>query len=241
LNANRRSELEAKMRKWFLATTALVALSVPAMAADMGIVMNKAPLSTPAYDWSGFYVGLNVGAGWGNTTATLTEYDGESGSLPLASLPLSGFIGGGQVGYNFAITPSVLVGLEASFDALGINGTGPCLVEYTCTDRATWEADIAARLGFSYQTALIYIKGGAAWAHFNHTISDGRYSESLSETPLGWLVGAGVEYAFQKNWTAKLEYDFIDFQGANLADNSGDTVNTSKSLSLIKAGVNYKF
>jgi outer membrane immunogenic protein len=139
-----------------------------------------------------------------------------------------------------------------------------------------WLATVAARLGWTIDHALLYLKGGGAWVHDKHEItctpfdgcgsggppvlfaSDGGTVFSGSRTRAGWMFGAGVEYAFTPNWSAKIEYDYMDFgtarvnlgtgpaliscrTGAPLHECDSLPVDIKQRLHLVKAGVNYRF
>ena len=107
-----------------LGTSILTALvfAPPATAADLSRPITKAPPAAPAYvpyNWSGFYIGANIGAAWGG--ADLDSSNGFRGSTHTDAA----FIGGGQVGYNFQFNPSIVIGAEADFQGSSISGNGP--------------------------------------------------------------------------------------------------------------------
>jgi outer membrane immunogenic protein len=255
--------------KKFLAAAAFVALSsATAFAADLPV---KAPLLSPApaYSWSGFYVGANVGAGWGTNETSLTSVTAPI--VPLINYPISlafsqnsrsGIQGGGQAGYNWQ-SGWVVFGVQADIAGMDVKGTAPCLLILSCTDTSNWLATVSGRIGaVVMDRALIYAKGGAAWMNTNHTVNTPSFGLGIpipnqivngSHTDFGWLVGFGTEYMITKNWTAFVEYDYIGFNKSNQAYplNLGGvgqltgpiTINadTKNSLSIAKVGVNYKF
>jgi outer membrane immunogenic protein len=238
------------------------ALSVSANAADLAL--KAAPAPAPVWSWTGFYVGANVGAGWGTTETSLTSISaGALGAaafnIPLAQNSRSGFLGGGQAGYNYQSGWAVF-GIQGDIAGLDVNGTTPCLEVISCTSKSDWLATVTGRIGgVLADRALIYVKGGAAWMHDNQTATVssalggigggllGTGTLSASSTAQGWLLGFGTEYAFSNNWSAFVEYDYIDFQGANVAfpvtGVPGAFVNAdvANKLSIAKVGVNYKF
>jgi outer membrane immunogenic protein len=245
-----------------------------AQAADMLIPQTPPYLPPPLFSWTGFYLGANVGAGIGTTETSvnvgpaLTALSGMpiSATAPLVSETFNGFIGGMQAGYNWQIGVFVL-GIEGDLDAAGLQGTAPCAVVLNCTMKHNWFADVTGRVGVvAVERTLIYLKGGVAWEGSNFTVGNSinmagttiAASAGGSGTQTGGLLGMGVEYAFLPNWSAKLEYNYIDFgtrsinasiaanpafAGTGLAPLSGAQVPTSitENEHLIKAGVNYRF
>jgi outer membrane immunogenic protein len=202
-------------------------------AADLGLLTKEAP---PApFSWTGFYVGANVGAGFGTTESTLniappnpilTALAGGvavapiTANLPIASQSTNGFLGGVQAGYNWQ-TGFLVLGVEGDFDAASLQGNAPCLVVFACNVKHNWQADITGRVGVvAIDRALIYVKGGAAWEQSNYSLGNSItvggagtafLNASASATRTGGLLGMGVEYKFLSHWSTKLEYNFIDF------------------------------
>ena len=187
------------MRSLLIGLVSATALSGAAPAADMARPVYKAPpagVLPVAYDWTGFYVGGHVGYGW-------AEKDWRDAFGLNLSNRASGFLGGGQVGFNYQINQFVL-GVEGDFSWSGINGstsTGPLvgapLGNGFNTD-VNWVSTLTGRAGLAFDRWLVYGKGGVAWA--NDSFSTNRYTlpatVGVKETRIGWTVGAGVEYAF---------------------------------------------
>ncbi len=232
-----------------------------AQAADMP---RKAPVIAAVaapHNWSGFYIGAHVGAAWGTVESSLTKlsgYDYEggfngfngfgSGSLPLSSHGINGFLGGGQVGVNWQ-SGLVVFGVEGQLSAANIDGTTPCLIVAACSTKVDWVATLAGRFGLAVDKALWYVKGGAAWADSNYKFTAGPISASASDTRTGLMFGTGVEYAVTSNWSAKIEYNYIDFGSDNIAFPlmkgryriGTANVDIDQKIHLIKAGINYRF
>jgi outer membrane immunogenic protein len=259
------------MKRIGLAGFVLVAMSALTHAADLQIYKSPA-FAPPAFSWTGLYVGAHVGAGFGTTetsvdvSSALTAVTGTpiSASAPLASETFNGFVGGIQAGYNQQLGVIVL-GIEGDLDAASLQGTAPCVLVLNCTMKHNWIADVTGRVGVvAVDRALIYLKGGVAWEGSNFTVGNSvnvagttlAANASGSGTQVGGLLGMGVEYAFLPNWSAKLEYNYIDFgtrsfnatlnasfAGTPLAPLAGVTVPTSvtENEHIIKAGVNYRF
>jgi outer membrane immunogenic protein len=251
-----------------LASAAMVlGASQMASAADLAPRYTKAPVPVEVWNWTGFYIGGHVGAGWGTTETTLDSIAAPGVPLTPAGLALtqnsrSGFLGGGQIGYNFQSGWAVF-GVQADIAGMDVKGTTPCLVTFSCTAKSDWLATVSGRFGgVVADKTLVYVKGGAAWLNTTHSFSvptgavfggigglGGFGGVSAESTALGWLLGFGAEYAFTRNWSAFIEYDYMDFDKKNVAFNltvpgAGTVVaNTSiqNKLSIAKVGVNYKF
>jgi outer membrane immunogenic protein len=176
------------------------------------------PYAPPVYNWSGFYVGGNLGAGFADSSWT-DPFTGAHNTFNK-----TGFIGGGQVGANWQINALVL-GIEGDFD---------------------WTSTVTGRAGVAFDRLLVYGKGGVAFAHDNDSLNDIFGSTaSASATRTGWTAGAGLEYAFAPNWSAKMEYDYLGFgsETLNLPTAGFSTYNSNASLNVqeVKAGINFRF
>jgi outer membrane immunogenic protein len=265
------------MRKIFIvaatAATLLIAGPEASSAADMAV---RAPvIASPTWSWTGFYIGAHVGAGWGTTETTLTGLNAIPGLLPAPvafSLPFSqnstsGFLGGVQAGYNWQLGWAVL-GVQGDFAGLNVKGTAPCIVILSCTTNNDWLATVSGRFGgVVAERALVYVKGGGAWMNATHSVNlpniaglglgipiAGQALTTTESTAFGWLVGLGSEFMITPNWTAFIEYNYIEFDRKSEANNINlaslgvvgvppNTVNADfkNKLSIAKVGVNYKF
>ena len=162
------------MKRFLLATAALLAFGISqGSAADLPV--KDAMIPAPIWTWTGFYVGANIGAGWGTTKSTLTSIaapglGAAAISLPIAQNSRSGFLGGGQIGYNYQLGWAVL-GVEGDFEGLGVTGTAPCLVAFSCNADSHWLATVSGRIGgLVGDRTLVYVKGGAAWLNTAHSL-----------------------------------------------------------------------
>ncbi len=113
-----------------------------------------------------------------------------------------------------------------------------------CNSKADRFGTIAGRFGIAADRALVYLKGGAAWLHSTHvftiaTLGDGDFT--ASGTKWGWTAGAGVEYALTRNWSAKLEYDFMDFGTSRFIFGTVVPIDIKQNIQTVKFGLNYKF
>jgi len=218
------------MKKFLLSSVAAIVLvgAGAASAADLpsrkGPVM--APVYAPIFTWTGFYVGVNAGYAFGNVSAGTFV-------LPRAVTigDIDGFIGGGQVGYNYQMGQFVL-GVEADIqgaDLSATNGFGDRI-------RTDYFGTVRARAGFAFDRFLPYVTAGWAYGNVKTTIA-GIGSSDNSHTG-GYAVGGGLEYAFTNNLTAKIEYLYVDL-GEKSVLNTGVKVGTD--FSVVRAGLNYKF
>lgn len=223
------------MKKLILAATALAISAASASAADLAVKAPPYVPPAPIWSWTGFYLGVHVGAGWGTTETTATSawinpVEGDplaiSGfGFPVAQNSRSGFLGGVQAGYNWQSGIAVF-GIQADFAGADIKGTTPCIVVFSCTTKSDWLATVSGRLGAVVaERGLVYVKGGAAWLNNKHSVNDsigligfpGQELTNASRTDLGWLLGFGLEYAFTPNWTAFIEYDYMRFDTKSTA------------------------
>jgi outer membrane immunogenic protein len=263
------------MRRFVFASGLLLPLLGVSLAEAADLPISNGPVYVPPpFSWTEFYIGGNVGAGIGTTESSvgvgpaLTALSGTpiTATAPLVSETFNGFIGGLQAGYNWQRGVFVL-GVEGDLDAAGLQGNAPCVLVLNCTMKHNWFADITGRVGVvAVERTLIYLKGGVAWEGSNFTVGNSvnvagttlLVNASGSGTQTGGLLGMGVEYAFLPNWSAKLEYNYIDFGtrsfNASIGTNSAFAATGLAALSgaqvpvsvtenehLIKAGVNYRF
>jgi outer membrane immunogenic protein len=209
-----------------------------AAAADMP---TKAPARVAApYNWTGFYVGVHGGYGFGNANFNF---------LPLnISHSIRGGLGGAQIGYNYQIANWVL-GVEGEYSFASLKGNSLCPnPAFMCFTNVKSVASLTGRVGYAFQPAmLIYAKGGPAWTRGNFGASNAANPEDTGNvTTTGWTAGAGLEYGFSRNWSAKIEYDYYDF-GTKRRDSYSptgilvDTADYKLFFSAVKFGVNYRF
>jgi outer membrane immunogenic protein len=277
------------MKKLALAISALALSSASALAADMSApVYTKAPVAPVAiYNWTGFYVGLNGGYSWGNSSNAYTTT-----ALPLytSSQSMNGWVFGGQVGYNWQFDRNWVFGLEGDIDATGQDGTANLTPFSTVTvtvpppgalalptstvtttatgtyeNRLSWLSTFRGRIGvLPSERVLLYVTGGLAVGEVktnssvttttNTALSFGTPPgptstsalASASSTQAGWTVGAGVEGAISGNWTARLEYLYVDLGNVNntfagIGAFAPLTVRSHVTDNILRAGVNYKF
>jgi outer membrane immunogenic protein len=244
------------MRHLLLSTVALAALAGSAFAADLPS-RKEAPVyiaPTPAFSWTGFYVGADIGGSFGSTSVhdNWTNWNSHS-------LDTSGVLGGGYVGYNYQLNQNFVLGVEGDFQGssasnswswVGSNLAGDTNI-YTLKNQQNWLASINGRLGIAYDRALFYAIGGAAWgqgsASFSGAVAGGAVpfvgSVSKTVTESGFDVGGGVEYAFTPNWVGRVEYRYYDFGNYNLspAVATFTPFRDSTSVNTVRVGLAYLF
>lgn len=234
-----------------LATVGAIALGVStAHAADLApMPMYKAPmLPPPAYSWTGFYVGANGGFG-GNKFDYPATVGGLSGTSSLTS---SGFLGGGQVGYNWQLSPLWVVGLETDFDGSNIASNASASTAFGGASAGTtidWFGTVRGRVGaLVTPNALLYATGGWAYGHTTTTASAALLgvgaATSIGNNQSGWTVGGGLEYALNSWLSFKTEYLYLDLGTATLVSGTAGAVPFSlgekATAHTVKAGFNIK-
>ena len=226
-----------KLIKAGVAALALLAIPFAAQAADMPIkgYYKGAPRSVVSYyNWTGFYAGINAGYGFGMSEWSL---------LPGSQIKPKGAMFGGTVGYNWQ-AGAIVYGLEGDFDWSGVKGSVACGPggAVNCETSNTWLATFRGRVGYAFDRWLPYFTGGGAYGNVKATTSvpAAGLTTSASSGQFGWTVGAGLEYAFMGNWTAKLEYLYVDL-GSFDAGVAPVVNNVSFNENIVRAGLNYKF
>ncbi len=246
------------MKRLVFASVALcVGAGSAALAADLPPPVAPPPRApamyipvAPPYNWSGFYIGGNVGAGWNSTGSATDTFNSTFGTTTSTS-----FLGGGQVGVNYEFWGGVVIGAEAMFDWLPntsntinvTNGTNTAAV--TLNNR--WVTMATGKLGYAWDRVLLYGKGGGAWVGTSNpglTVNNlpASFTSTSNNNNFGWTAGLGVEWAFAGSWSARAEWDYIGLQNQSFTVSSGTfgtdviTVN-NRSINMFTAGLNYKF
>ncbi len=219
--------------------------------ANMGAVVASA--TTTPYSWTGLYIGVNAGVGVSGTTVSNAD-PFNNGFFDMYD---AGFTGGGQVGYNWQVAPSWVLGVEGDVGFLNTSRTF-CLIGSNCSSatfftvfksESEFVATLRARAGYvAWHRALLYVTGGAAWVHVKDSWTDQGSVNQTSTTLSGWTVGGGLEAALGGNWTAKAEYLYIDVGSHSVADADGNTnpgflspFEYKHRFHLARFGLNYRF
>jgi outer membrane immunogenic protein len=232
------------MKKLLLATVALVALgaTVPALAADLAArPYTKAPppVMAPIYNWTGFYIGGHVGAAFGN--------DNTFNGLVVGGNNDARFLGGVQVGADYQFAPNWVLGVEGQYSWLGNNNNGAVFPNgYVYTNDQRGIGSVTGRVGYTWGPALLYVKGGYAFSDNRETLLLGGVPQAFAFDHShrdGYTVGAGLEYMFAQNWSAKAEYQYYDFGRTQFVSPAalapfGSFRNDEHT---VKVGINYRF
>jgi outer membrane immunogenic protein len=255
-----------------ISTLLLVAPISVASAADMALKAPPAP--APVYSWTGWYVGVNLGGSFGKAADTSTFGAGPT-LLSSTSSRLDGVIGGGQIGYNWQASSNWLLGLEADIQGSSERGTAtsnagvagfcgvvalfPCTTAGTLVDqeKLPWFGTVRGRIGvLASPTWLFYATGGLAYGEIKSSetltvaggpFAGGALANNFNTTRAGWTAGGGVEGVISGNWTAKLEYLYMDYGTINNTFAGVGPLFTPINLSthvtdnVVRVGVNYHF
>jgi len=210
------------MKKYLLAGVVIGAIAAAmtgsVVAADMPVMRESTVIPVPVYSWSGFYVGLHGGWGFGDVTFANTPFD-------LGNHTMDGGLFGGHIGYNWQMGSSWLIGIEASGTWSGVKKTVFGSFDDFPNDRWTtevkWLATVTPRIGVTISNWMWYLKGGVAFAEIDHHLESpiGPVSFDTSGTQVGWTVGFGGELLLAGNWILGVEGNFYDF--GSLKANSG--------------------
>jgi len=213
-------------------------LADPALAADFPV---KAPALRAVYDWTGFYVGGHFGYGGGSLGAGTHPLPEQGVFFPTS---VTGLIGGYQAGYNRQLTNRVVLGIEgdSSFtsplDGPALGRMPPSAFNTTLDYIGT----VRGRIGYAFDRLLPYATFGFAWGHTHAEINDSS-GAIIGHYQPGWTAGLGLEFAVSGNWSAKLEYDYVELsrQRYELSRFGLPDVNVDPRIHLAKIGLNYHF
>ena len=173
-----------------------------------------APAPSSAYSWAGPYLGANLGYAWGSVDNNLTKP--------------SGFAGGVQAGYNWQTGPWVF-GVEGDIEVTGAEDT---FAPWKFSN--PWFGTVRGRAGYALSNILFYGTGGLAFGELRGET----FGLAESHTNLGWTAGVGAEVGFAPNWSAKIEYLFVDLADSNFTITGAPN---GYRFGLVRAGVNYHF
>ncbi|HXC27980.1 MAG TPA: outer membrane beta-barrel protein, partial [Stellaceae bacterium] len=195
------------------------AAAAASLLASMAPAVAQAPMAMG--DWSGFYIGANVGAGTQNTNFSYNPAipGGPAGALTTTSGNFNheGPFGGGTLGYNWQFGPGWVWGLEGDIDGDGNRGYSTCVPTTTahCSLANNWVGTVRGRLGWlAMPNAMLFVTGGAAFGDIKTTAPGPTNNDT---TNVGWTAGAGLEYMFAPQWSVKLEYRHTDLGSASTA------------------------
>jgi outer membrane immunogenic protein len=224
--------------KRFVITAGLFLFAGSAFAADMAVKAPPAP-PTPVSNWTGFYIGGSVGGAWSRNQTSQGQGLTAVGGLPFSPLlpfntNATSIIGGPQIGYNLQFAPQWVAGLEADFDWTKLNGSqtynpippgiGGAAIPpsfMTMGRDIDWLGSVRGRLGYTWNSLLLYGTAGVAWSKVGFLGIDSRQggafgeTTSLSVTKAGWVAGGGLEYLVSKNWSGRIQFLHYSFAGVS--------------------------
>jgi outer membrane immunogenic protein len=200
------------------------------------------PVLTSVWTWTGCYIGAHVGGGWGRKSLR----DVTLGGAEIASTGIDGWLAGFQIGCDYQAGAWVYgVEGQASF-VLGDSSSDHRLTTIVRSS-VDYLGTLAVRVGYAWGPTLLYARGGAALKRDSYRLTDAADSPlgSANETPFGWLIGAGFEWAFTPNWSLKFEYSYLDFGSHSvtftLFDGATERFDIEQHIHTAKVGMNYRF
>lgn len=227
------------MRQILVGVALTLSLAAPAAAADlrMPVKAAPAPVVAPVYSWTGCYIGVQGGYSWANT-AYNTDIPPTPGTG--TSFDLRGGVAGGHLGCNYQFNTFVL-GVEGDGEWTGLKGDDAGFAGTIDEIKGRWQASVRGRAGFTTGPALFYATGGIAWMNVRYARPDFDPT-TLSETLTGWTVGGGMEWAFARNWSARVEYRYTRFdeEGFPFTTGSARTLLETK-VNTIRGGISYRW
>jgi outer membrane immunogenic protein len=257
-----------------LAVTFAAVGAQAALAADMALKAPVPPAPTAGYNWAGWYAGGNIGYGWGTASdpnlsffdpagigfINFASYFGAGGNVTPDPKP-RGVIGGGQIGYNWTLTPQWVGGLVADFQGSGIRGsqintvtpTGFVTSNQTNSEQIDWFGTVRAKLGYAQNNWLLYGTGGLAYGRvatsgsFVAPTAGLNFTGSNNTTKIGWAAGAGLDYGLTSNWIVGVEYLYVDLGHVSYIEAqpaltpSSLTITNRAAAQIVRASLDYKF
>jgi outer membrane immunogenic protein len=251
------------MNRVLIAGAFILAVAGQAVAADMPAPFPSPqppasyyPALTP-FNWGGFYVGANGGYGFGTSSwsaaAVTSATAPPSSAIATGPFNLRGLLAGGTLGLNLQASDFVF-SAEADGDWTNLKGSSSYCgmpppfsigapAGATCETKSPFFGTLRARFGYAFNRVLVYGTGGLADAKVQAGFSPPATFDAADN--FGWTAGAGIEFAFADNWTAKVEYLYaaLGTMTCSTPANCGTSVPVTVSLSenIVRAGINYKF
>jgi outer membrane immunogenic protein len=259
-----------------LSLSAVIGLSASSFAS----AADKAPATVAAYNWTGLYVGGNVGYGWGGNTGSQWDSFADPPPFPIFGAALyfaaggnvlpgvkpDGIIGGGQIGYDWQISPQWVLGVVADFQASDMHGSAsasvtppPGFANTVQRNRAKieWFGTVRGRVGYAANNWLIYGTGGLIYGKVKSDVALDCaacgpplfYAGQTSSTKTGWTAGGGIDFGLTPNWSIGAEYLYFDLGNVSTTAvlTSGAvtratfTANSEFTGHIVRTTVNYRF
>lgn len=236
--------MRSTLARTLVASLAVLTMSsFAASAADLPTTKGLPPAPAPAYapySWTGFYIGGQLGGAWSDSTWSAAP---GMPPFPTFGTPGSGFLYGGQAGYNYQIGQFVL-GAEGDLSGLALTGDHQCSnsVGTTCQTKQDWLGSIRARAGFAIDRLLLYADGGVAFTDYHFAETAGTLQSWGRGSWTGWTLGLGAEYAFTDHITGGVEYNYYDFGSAvGHGGTPPSSIKFREFENTVVAKVSYKF
>ena len=233
------------MKRILFTTVSLGVLGLmsPALGADLSPYMKAAPVVSPVYDWSGFYVGVFGGGGYGNH-----NYNNANGPAGFANFTVNysstGGIVGGEAGYNVQ-SGNIVVGVEADGFWSGIKGSDASqALGVIDQSNLRWGGTLRARGGIAVDRLLLFFTGGWAYGNIVHTSTfPGFPIDQYTNKQSGLTAGGGIAYAITDNLIGKLEYRYYDFgrYDRSIPLNGQIPYTVDNTYSVVTVGLDFKF
>jgi len=250
-------------KRFFLGVAGLViAIAGPAVAADLPVAPVKAAPVAARFSWTGCYLGAHVGGAWERKDATDPVLLVQEGLLPgntvgttTVRVNSTGPMYGGQIGCDYQFAPSWVVGVEGAVSAGALRGSTVVPLPANAGDtanvtvRTDFIPSLTGRLGYAFDQWLFYGRGGVAWTNDKYSVTGVFTGIPFDAEGLGmrtgWTAGAGVEWAFTNDWSARLEYDYYDFGHSNVlmsdaTNGFASIVTYRQSAQMVKLGLNFR-
>ena len=208
-----------------ISVSPVLAANLPAPAYD----------SKPFFNWTGLYAGVNGGFGFGTSRWT-------AGGTTTGDFDVSGWMVGGTLGYNWQ-HGNIVLGVEGDVDWSGISGTttNTCS-RNTCETENNWLGTARVRLGYATGNWLPYVTGGVAVGDVaEKPIMANNTHPTNTATQVGWTVGVGIEWALPANWSAKLNYLYVDLPDAPCGSVCVAGGKAAFKTSIVRVGLNRRF
>jgi outer membrane immunogenic protein len=248
------------LHKLLLSGIALTAMTGSVLAADLPSRLPPVLPVPPVWSWTGVYVGIN--GGYGGDRTKYNAFDTGVAAGAQSSRMSSGFLGGGQLGFNWQFpTSNVVLGLETDFQGSWIKSeyvasafAGGAAAGLDTGTKVDWFGTVRGRAGYAFGQFFPYITGGFAYGE-TKSFAEGAAGigglaavtgYSRVREPTGWTLGAGLEYSLTHNLTFKTEYLYVDLgktQVYAFPDGVGGitSLNERTTINVVRAGLNYKF
>jgi outer membrane immunogenic protein len=239
-------------KRTLICSAALLAgATMTAMAADLpgpppAYPPPQAPAAyipvAPAFSWTGFYLGGNAGYGWSSGSGNMILGLGAD----TFNVSGNGFLGGGQVGFNYQWS-NIVFGIEGDFQGTTGKGTltngGGALAAgaLNATAKDPWFGTVRGRLGYAWDRVMLYATGGLVYGDATLNGISGPAAFNNSTTYITWTAGGGVEAAFWGPWSGKIEYLYAGSPSSVPAIPFVTNISGKSSTNLVRAGLNYHF